>query len=44
MKARQLVGIALIVPGVRALIYGGFTPTEEIHDVVEFAFTAPVWG
>lgn len=33
MKATQLVGIVLIVLGVLALIYGGFTYTEETHDV-----------
>jgi hypothetical protein len=56
MKARVLavVGILLIAAGVAGLVYGGFTYTQDTHDVdlgvaeITFAdkerFTIPVWA
>lgn len=32
MKTTKLVGLLLLVLGVLALAYGGFTYTEETHD------------
>jgi hypothetical protein len=53
MSVKGLVGLALIVLGVLGLVYGGFSYTEERHDVelgpVELAVTekerinVPVW-
>jgi drug/metabolite transporter (DMT)-like permease len=53
MKLRRILGIALFAAGLLALIYGGFTYTEERHDVdvgpIEFAVedkervNIPVW-
>ena len=31
MSAQKLIGIILIVAGVLALVYGGFTYTKETH-------------
>ena len=33
MKGRQLVGLVLLVLGLLGLAYGGFSYTEETHDV-----------
>ena len=54
MKARSLVGLALIGLGILALVYGGFSYTDETHDVelgpVELQVTEkervniPAWG
>lgn len=33
MKSRQILGIVLVLAGVLALVYGGFTYTEDRHDV-----------
>jgi len=33
MNSIKGIGIALIVAGVLALVYGGFTYTKETHDV-----------
>ncbi len=33
MSAIKIVAIVLIVGGVLALVYGGFTYTEDTHDV-----------
>lgn len=32
MKASQILAIVLIVAGVLALVYGGFTYTQETHE------------
>ncbi len=32
MNARTLLGLVLLAAGVLALLYGGFTYTEESHD------------
>jgi hypothetical protein len=54
MNSIKMVGIALIVAGVLALVYGGFTYTKETHDTkigpVELSwkdkgnFNIPVWA
>jgi len=54
MNTMKLVAAALIVGGVLALIYGGFTYTKETHDVTvgsmeisvddEERVNIPVWG
>jgi uncharacterized membrane protein len=33
MNTKQIVGLVLIALGVLALVYGGFSYTEETHDV-----------
>jgi drug/metabolite transporter (DMT)-like permease len=33
MNAQQIAGVALIVGGVLALAYGGFSYTRQTHDV-----------
>ena len=33
MNATRVMGIVLIVAGILALVYGGFTYTKETHDV-----------
>lgn len=33
MNGRQLLGLLLIIGGILGLIYGGFSYTEEKHDV-----------
>lgn len=32
MKGKQILALVLIVAGVLALVYGGFTYTEETHE------------
>ncbi len=32
MKASQILAIVLIVAGILALVYGGFTYTQETHE------------
>lgn len=54
MNAMRLLAIVLIVAGVLALVYGGFTYTEETHDMsigsMEISVddketvNVPVWG
>jgi hypothetical protein len=54
MKPFKLVGLLLIVGGVLALVYGGFSYTRETHDVkvgpIEFSVkekesvNVPVWA
>jgi drug/metabolite transporter (DMT)-like permease len=54
MSASKLVGIVLIVVGVLALVYGGFSYTKDSHDVklgpIEFSVkkqetvNVPVWA
>ena len=43
MKLKKILAIALIVGGILALVYGGFSYAEERHDVdlgpVEFGIT-----
>jgi hypothetical protein len=53
MNTSKLVGVILIVGGVLALLYGGFSYTKDTHDVkvgpVEFSVkekesvNVPVW-
>lgn len=54
MDMLKIIGIILIVAGVLALVYGGFTYTSDTHDAdlgpVEFSVTerervnVPVWA
>ena len=54
MNPTKLVGVVLIVAGVLALLYGGFSYTKDTHDVkvgpVEFSVkekesvNVPVWA
>jgi len=54
MKPFKLVGLVLIVGGVLALVYGGFSYTRDTHDVkvgpIEFSVkekesvNVPVWA
>jgi hypothetical protein len=53
VKTRRLVGLVLLVLGILGLAYGGFTYTQETHDVdlgpIEFQVkekervNVPVW-
>lgn len=54
MNPVKMLGIVLVVAGVLALVYGGFSFTKETHDVklgpIEFAVkekqqvNVPVWA
>ncbi|MDX1632579.1 MAG: hypothetical protein R3234_11990 [Thermoanaerobaculia bacterium] len=33
MSVRKLIGVAILVLGVLALVYGGFTYTEDRHEL-----------
>ena len=54
MNPIKLVGVILVVAGVLALIYGGFSYTKQTHDVklgpIEFSvkekesINVPVWA
>jgi len=54
MTPTKLAGIVLIIAGVLALVYGGFSYTKQTHDVkvgpIEFAVkekqtvAVPVWA
>lgn len=54
MSARKVIGIVILVLGILALAYGGFTYTQDRHEVelgpIEFALeekeqvNVPVWA
>ena len=54
MNAKKAIGLILIIAGIAALVYGGFTYTKQTHDVelgpVEFQVAekervnVPAWG